>query len=123
MTPIKVDSFIGSLCVQFSGAPVIALRTLHTAPEVLMNLGVMVEVGLSRRTGIVSPTLPLCTSMNLQITVEQCVAPAPQEHWAKEAPEGKWCLEQDQEDSTNFALIPLDLGSTRPKISKCILKL
>ena len=84
-----------------------------------MNLSVMVEVGHSRRTGIVSPTLPLCPSMNPSKTVEQCVAPAPQKHWAKEAPEGKCCLEQDQEDSTNFALIPPDIYSTRPKISKC----
>ena len=34
MTPINAESFISSLCVQFQGAPVIALTTLHTAPEV-----------------------------------------------------------------------------------------
>ena len=96
MTPRHATSFIGSLCILLSGAPVIASTTLHTAPEVLMNLDVMVKVGLSRRTGIVSPTLPLCTSMNLQVTVEQCIAPAPQVHRAKEASVGKCCLEQDK---------------------------
>ena len=122
MTPRNANSFIGSLCVLLSGAPLIASTTLHTAPEVLMNLDVMVQVWLSRRTGIVSPTLPLYTSMNLQVTVEQCVAPAPQEHWTKEASDGKCCFITGQ-DSTNFILIPLDLCSTRPKISKCIAKL
>ena len=71
-----------------------------------MNLSIMVEVGHSQRTGIVTPILPLYTSRNPSKTVVQCVAPAPQKHWAKEASEGKCYLEQDQEDSTNFALIP-----------------
>ena len=93
MIPINAYSSIGSLCILFSGELVIASTPLHTAPGVKMNLGVMVEVGHSRRTAIVSPTLPLCTSMNPSKTVEQCVAPAPQGHWAKEAPEGKCCLE------------------------------
>ena len=34
MTPINGDSFIGSLSVLFSGAPVIASMTLHTATVV-----------------------------------------------------------------------------------------
>ena len=74
-----------------------------------MNLSVMVEVEQSRRTGIVSLTLPLYTSINPSKTVEQYVAPAPQKHWAKEAPVGKCCLEHDQEEGTNFPLIPPEI--------------